>query len=104
MARCTFLVGCTFIFFLSGCFGDRFAVRALLLEQVQNDQSGGPRFEIDTSRIPPDWIEQHTVEEIRDASHADHIRLDSRHSVKVILMPGEVPEQPSTRPASPTSP
>jgi len=100
MTRCAFLVGYTFIFFLSGCIGDHFAERALLLEQIQDSRFGGPRFEIDTSRIPPDWIEQHTVEDIRYASHADHIRLDSGHSVKVILVPGEVREQPSTQPTS----
>ena len=81
------LIICVLSVMLCGCIGDQFAERTLLLEQPRTDQVSGKRFKIDVSRLPPDWIYERTVEPIRNASEADHIRLNPLHSVKVILVP-----------------
>ena len=101
MARSAFLVGCTFIFFISGCIGDPFLTREIEVTQVVETGVGETsfRFHVDLSQIPANWMQERSRKSILAGpwSHDEElIRLSPKHAVKIMI----VPEQPTTQPTT----
>jgi len=92
MARCAFFVGCIFIFFVGGCMTREIEIRQVVTGGVGEPS---PRFHVDLSQIPGDWIEERGSEGTWPAEE-EFIKLSGWHAVKILI----VPEQPSTQPTS----
>ena len=82
MLRLTLLLICVT---LAGCF-DYAASRRICIEQVATTSAPTLRFNLDTSQIPSSWIEQMVVEP-QTAGDVVQMRFDSRHPIKIIIVP-----------------
>lgn len=72
----------------SGCLGDRVLQKRVLIEQMGTTYTPD-KFRVDMSHIPEEWIKQRRLEEHFYSDDVDHIVLDPRHAVKIVLMPDE---------------
>jgi len=109
MARCAFLVGYTFIFFLSGCTGDPLLTRELEVRQVVQTGVGetSHRFHVDLSQIPADWIEERGSDDRLAgpwSRQVEFIKLSPKHAVKILIVPEQASTQPTSSEGSPPMP